>query len=155
MFTSDSMICAKAEKTLDDFLEYDFIGAPMGEKLGAETGVSGGLSLRNRERMLEIVKNSNWEDEKKGEREDDGRMKDNSEDRWFWKKLKTFPLLEDPSRKANLPSAEEARRFAVGPTGEWEDEPFGYELVHVREERMDDVLRWCPEYVVSMFNMTS
>jgi hypothetical protein len=143
MFTSDSMICAKAERTLDDFLEYDFIGAPMGKKLGAEMGVSGGLSLRNRKRMLEIVQNSNWGDEKKGERENDGRVKDSREDVWFWKKLKMFPLLEDPARKANLPDAEIARRFAVGPV--WEDEPFGYELVHVHEERMDDVLRWCPE----------
>lgn len=148
------MICAKAEKTLDDFLDFDFIGAPMGEKLGAETGVSGGLSLRNRARMAEIVANSNWEDEK-GEREDDGRFKENGEERWFWKKLKTFPLLEDPSKAANLPTAEDARSFAVGPVGEWEDEPFGYELVHVREEGMDDVLRWCPEYVISMFNVTS
>lgn len=148
------MICAKAEKTLDDFLEYDFIGAPMGDKLGADKGVNGGLSLRNRERMLEIVKNSNWEDEKKGGREPDGRAKDNREDAWFWKKLKTFPLLGDGTTKANLPDAETAMRFAVGPV--WEDEPFGYELVHVwHEDRMDDVLRWCPEYVISMFNMTS
>ena len=136
-------------------MEFDFIGAPTGEKLGVEMGVSGGLSLRNRARMEEIVKNSNWEDEKMGEMAEDGRLKGNEEDKWFWKKLKTYPLLEDPGRKANLPSAEEARTFAVGPVGEWGDGPFGYESVHVREERMDDVLKWCPEYVISMFNMAS
>jgi hypothetical protein len=153
MFTADSMICSKSEKSLEDFFEYDFIGAPTGEKLGAETGISGGLSLRNRERMLEIAKNSNWEGEKKGEREPDGRSKANGEDGWFWKKLKLFPILGDGTIKSNLPDAETARRFSVGPV--WEDEPFGYELVHVwNEDKMDDVLRWCPEYVISMFNMT-
>ena len=147
------MICAKAEKTLDDFLDYDFIGAPMGKKLGAETGVGGGLSLRNRRRMLEIVRNANWEDEKKGEREHDGSMKENREEVWFWRKLKTFPLLEDPGRKATLPDFETARAFAVGPVrGE---EPMAFDLVHVHEDMMDEVLRWCPEYVISMFNMTS
>lgn len=146
MFTSGSMVCGKADKTLDDFLEYDFIGAPMGEFLGAEKGMYGGLSLRNRGRRLEIVRNSNWED--------DGSAKDNRKDSWFWKKLKTFPLLEDASRKANLPTAEMARRFSVGPV--WEDEPFGYEMVHSwHEDQMNDVLKWCTEYVISMLNMTS
>jgi len=154
MFTADSMICSKSEKNLEDFFGYDFLGAPASEKLGAEQGVSGGLSLRNRQRMLDIAKNSNWEDEKKGEREPDGRVKANREDAWFWKKLKLFPVFGDGTVKSNLPNAETARRFSVGPV--WEDEPFGYELVHVwNEERMDDVLKYCPEYVISMFNMTS
>ncbi|KAG0652143.1 hypothetical protein D0Z07_1308 [Hyphodiscus hymeniophilus] len=91
-FTSNSMICAKAEKTLDDFLEYDFIGAPMGRKLGAEVGEGESAEFRGGKEVC------------------------------CW--------------------------FALG------EEPFGYELVQVADEKMDDVLRWCPEYVISMFNMT-
>ena len=129
MFTAESMVCSKSDKTLEDFFGYDFIGAPASEKLGSEKGVSGGLSLRNRERMLEVSKNLNWKDEKKGNREPDGRSKANREDEWFWKKLKLFPVLGDGTIKSNLPTADIARKFSVGQL--WENEPFGYELVHV------------------------
>jgi hypothetical protein len=153
-FTAESMVCSKSDKSLEGFLDWDMIGAPMGTKLGAESGVMGGLSIRNRQRMLEIVRNGRWEAEKKGGRENDGRAKVVREEEWFWKKLKLFPVSGDGTERSKLPSAEAAGRFAVGPV--WVDEPFGFESVHVwQEDAMDRVLRWCPEYVISMFNMTS
>ncbi len=72
MFQSDSMICSNAARTVEDFFEYDFVGAPIAPNLGA--GMNGGLSLRKRETFLRILDEWDWEKEK-------GRR---FEDRWFF-----------------------------------------------------------------------
>jgi len=72
MFQSDSMLCSNAARSVDDFFEYDFIGAPIAEHLGE--GMNGGLSLRKRETMLRILDEWDWEKDK-------GR---GFEDRWYY-----------------------------------------------------------------------
>ena len=53
IFQSDSILCAGSPYSVDDFLEYDYIGAPWPEgKVG-----NGGLSLRRRQAMLELIEN--------------------------------------------------------------------------------------------------
>jgi hypothetical protein len=143
-FGADSMICSKSEKSLDDFLKYDFVGAALNE----EDGVSGRLSLRNRSRMLETVQNSDWQNERHGDREPDGTPLADYEARWFWNKMKESPERWEGTAKPNLPSMEIAKSFAVGSV--WEEQPFGYDQVQVESEKMDEVLKWCPEYSLSM-----
>ena len=148
MFRADSMICAHSERSADDFLEYDFIGAPFDEK-DAEKGVSGGLSLRNRQMMLDITKNSNWANERTGDRDESGRRKVNFEDQWFWEKMKKFPAAGDGRKKAKLPSMKTASEFAVGSV--WVDKPLGYDLGNKsHDSRMEEILRWCPEYSMTV-----
>jgi hypothetical protein len=72
IFQSDSMLCANAARSVEDFFEYDFVGAPIAAHLGA--GMNGGLSLRKRETFLRILDEWNWETDK-GSR---------FEDRWFY-----------------------------------------------------------------------
>jgi hypothetical protein len=72
MFQSDSMLCANAARSVEDFFEYDFVGAPIAPHLGA--GMNGGLSLRKRETFLRILDEWDWETDK-GSR---------FEDRWFY-----------------------------------------------------------------------
>jgi hypothetical protein len=61
---------------MEDFLEYDFIGAPIDPDLGFGEGFNGGLSLRNRSLMLDIVTTWNWKAEKEvGDNENDPRFK--------------------------------------------------------------------------------
>lgn len=72
MFQSDSMLCANAARSVEDFFEYDFVGAPIAAHLGA--GMNGGLSLRKRETFLRILDEWDWETDK-GSR---------FEDRWFY-----------------------------------------------------------------------
>ncbi|KAI9733849.1 MAG: hypothetical protein M1818_007116 [Claussenomyces sp. TS43310] len=60
LFQSDSIICANAEQKMEDFLQYDFVGAPIASGLGQ--GYNGGLSLRNREMCLNITRNNSWEE---------------------------------------------------------------------------------------------
>jgi Protein of unknown function (DUF5672) len=72
IFQSDSMLCANAARSVEDFFEYDFVGAPIAAHLGA--GMNGGLSLRKRETFLRILDEWDWETDK-GSR---------FEDRWFY-----------------------------------------------------------------------
>jgi len=62
LFQSDSMLCANAARSVEDFFEYDFVGAPIAPNLGA--GMNGGLSLRKRETILRILDEWDWEKEK-------------------------------------------------------------------------------------------
>jgi hypothetical protein len=52
IFQTDSAICSEFKEKLNEFLEYDYVGAPWkgSNKLG-----NGGLSLRKKTKMLEIL----------------------------------------------------------------------------------------------------
>lgn len=60
LFQSDSIICANAQQQVDDYLQYDMIGAPIAFGMGQ--GYNGGFSLRSRKKMLDIVRKHNWEE---------------------------------------------------------------------------------------------
>jgi len=56
------MLCANAVRSVDEYFDYDLIGAPIAPRLGQ--GYNGGLSLRNRNTILRILNKWNWEDTK-------------------------------------------------------------------------------------------
>jgi hypothetical protein len=56
MFQTDAMICGNSYRTADDFLEWDFIGAVLHP---TRRLFNGGLSLRNRTMMLDIIHEGN------------------------------------------------------------------------------------------------
>lgn len=60
IFQADSILCANAPKSVDDFLEWDFIGAPIDPAYGH--GYNGGLSLRRRSSTLRILERFIWEE---------------------------------------------------------------------------------------------
>ncbi|KFY31484.1 hypothetical protein V493_01070 [Pseudogymnoascus sp. VKM F-4281 (FW-2241)] len=136
MFQPDSIICANSHRTVDDFLEYDFIGAPVLKGLGA--GYNGGLSIRNVPLILDIVKKESWAEDRK---EKNGKYKDGPnvdyEDQWFFAKMN--------ERNARFPTEEVASQFAVETI--YAEEPLGYHQANVWQAgSMDDILKWCPEY---------
>jgi hypothetical protein len=53
MFQADSIVCSNSARSVDDYLEYDMIGAPIIERFGK--GYNGGLSLRKRSTFLRII----------------------------------------------------------------------------------------------------
>ncbi|KAF4469949.1 hypothetical protein FALBO_3151 [Fusarium albosuccineum] len=55
VFQTDSIVCANSKKSLDDFLEYDWIGAPWDPN--SSWGGNGGLSLRRVSRIIDILRN--------------------------------------------------------------------------------------------------
>lgn len=83
VFQTDSMVCANSRLAVDDFLGYDWVGAPWNPN-GA-WGRNGGLSLRRVSRILEILRNQ--------ERAHDSEP----EDVWLSERLVYFPS----SRMAN------------------------------------------------------
>jgi hypothetical protein len=53
LFQADSIICSNSPETMEDFLQYDFVGAPIRPDMGlGDEGMNGGLSLRNRTLIL-------------------------------------------------------------------------------------------------------
>jgi hypothetical protein len=74
IFQSDSMLCANAARSVDDYFAYDFVGAPVAKNLGK--GYNGGLSLRKRSTTLNILEKWDWQKTKK-----EG---DRFEDQWYF-----------------------------------------------------------------------
>jgi hypothetical protein len=150
MFQADSIVCTNADIRVDDFLEYDFVGAPIdvpkNPPNGHGEGYNGGFSLRNRTMMLEIVNKFSWQGEK-----DAGKISQAGcvtqepclkfEDQWFYHKMKEMP-------NARLPTQEVASHFAVETI--WYDKPMGYHQVERwNSDKMDKVAEWCPEYALA------
>ncbi|KAF4511445.1 hypothetical protein G6O67_003244 [Ophiocordyceps sinensis] len=77
VFQTDSMVCANSRLAVDDFLGYDWVGAPWNPD--GTWGGNGGLSLRRVSRILEILRNQ--------ERPDDSEP----EDVWLSERLLYFP----------------------------------------------------------------
>jgi hypothetical protein len=86
LFQSDSILCANAPRSVDDFFEYDFVGAPIDPDLGWN-GFNGGLSLRKRSTTLRILDRWDWEKTKK-----EG---DRFEDQWYFNRLVSFPNIKE------------------------------------------------------------
>jgi Protein of unknown function (DUF5672) len=150
LFGADSMICSKSELSIDDFLKYDFIGAPISGK-GPDSvvegirGVSGGLSLRNRNAMVNVAWKTSWAKSASIYRDSTGVIRKPFEYEWFWDLMTTKPIEVKDREWATLPTEDVASLFAVGDI--WADEPFGYDrALEKHEARKVDIMKWCPEY---------
>lgn len=54
IFQTDTIICKKNKLLIEDFLKYDYVGAPWSTKIVSGGGVgNGGLSLRKKSKMIE------------------------------------------------------------------------------------------------------
>ncbi|KAK8088729.1 hypothetical protein PG997_003690 [Apiospora hydei] len=132
MFQSDSIICSASEARADDFIEFDLVGAPIGEQWGA--GYNGGLSIRNRAMMLDVLDRHSFQDD----------MVPPYEDQWFYKKLRELPPRADGTPAAYLPDVDTARRFAVETI--YGERPLGYhQPMRFNKEKKDEILQYCPE----------
>ncbi|CZR62598.1 uncharacterized protein PAC_12495 [Phialocephala subalpina] len=139
VFQADSIICGNGKMSVDDFMEegWDWIAATLHP---TEHLYNGGLSLRNRSMILDILsEGNNWEEETTS-----GEWTMGGEDVWFSRKM--------DERGAKLPSQKEALRFAV--QHEWhiteEKEPLGYHKVHKNAPgRLREIERWCPEIALA------
>jgi hypothetical protein len=132
IFQSDSMLCANAARSVEDFFAYDLVGAPIDPKLG--DGYNGGLSLRRRTRMLQVLQEWDFDTDR-------GELS-RFEDQYYYARLKEMVERGDDVK---LPTMEVARTFSV----ETIDfpHPLGVHQVHRwigdGEVKLDD---WCPEW---------
>lgn len=70
VFQLDTLISDKYNNLVYDYIQYDYVGAPWGDKVG-----NGGLSLRRKSKMLELINTYTWLSE------------DDYEDKFFFKLL--------------------------------------------------------------------
>jgi len=99
IFQTDSMIIPKNKNNIYDFLKYDYVGGPWGPSTWAHAQGNvgnGGLSLRRKSKMLEILETC------PPEQYDDSKQ--NTEDLYF--------ALPCSKININKPTFEEAKRFA-------------------------------------------
>ena len=140
---------------------YDFVGAPIKPGMGhGDVGMNGGLSLRNRTLILEIIHRWNWKEERMHAL-DPEFPPIKYEDQWFYKKMITMNNEAasvhggdgdtegrnwgNGSDKARLPTVEEAMKFSVETI--WYDQPLGYHQVgEWHWDRVAEIDRWCPEH---------
>jgi hypothetical protein len=106
VFQPDSIFCANAPKTLNDFLEYDWIGAPWSKT--AQYGGNGGLSLRKVSKILEVLS-------KESRRSGDGAL----EDLWISHRMNQLP-------GAKMANATISKTFSVESV--WDESPLGYHI---------------------------
>jgi hypothetical protein len=106
VFQPDSIFCANAPTTLNDFLEWDWIGAPWSKT--AQYGGNGGLSLRKVSKIIKIL-------EKQKRKIGDGAL----EDLWLSSRLNELP-------GKRMPNATISKTFSVESV--WDDTPLGYHV---------------------------
>ena len=125
LFQLDSILCANANATVDDFLQYDMVGAPIAPHIGK--GYNGGLSLRNPKLFLDVAKDPERQFINEAEE---------FEDQWFFVRL--------TEKGAHLPSADVAKTFAVETM--YYERPLGYhQPTRWQKENMEQIGKWCPE----------
>jgi hypothetical protein len=144
LFQLDSTICANSRSKLEDYFQYDFIGAPISNKVvnGDLPRYNGGFSLRNRLAFLDIIETVP-EFQTKG-----GGNPFTYEDQWFSHEF-------HKSDRYRLPSNAEASEFSVETL--YHPTPFGVhrpqDLVVMscnEEQRRHLIDVWCPD----MYAMT-
>jgi hypothetical protein len=137
IFQADAMICGNSVRTIDDFLQWDFIGAILS---GDSNLYNGGLSLRNRTMLLDILYDgNNWERET-----EDGTWTMGGEDIWFSRKM--------DQRGARLPTGDQALEFSCEHRYhvDVQKQPFGYHKVHkYAGEKIGEISEWCPEIALA------
>ena len=87
IFQTDTLICKNNKDLINRYIEYDYIGAPWKDKVIG----NGGLSLRRKSKMLEIIENCKYSNQ--------------PEDIYFSKAC--------PEIYRNQPSFEDAKEFSV------------------------------------------
>jgi hypothetical protein len=132
VFQPDSIFCANAPRTLNDYLQYDWIGAPWAGD--AQFGGNGGLSLRRISAILRVLQSEQ-------RKPNDGEL----EDLWLCNRMHRMP-------GAKMANASISKTFSV--EGVWDDAPLGYHVgwlgVHHgqlwdSEAQVEHVLEYCPE----------
>jgi len=152
VFQTDSIICSKSRRNINHFLKWDWIGAPWRSR--KTVGGNGGLSLRRREAILEIL------------RVEARRDGDDFEDVWFTKRLQKNGKKIAPRHEALKWSGEsqvpgglleemELQKNYREPDPRTRYEPMGYHIgnsgnqfhtnIWGTKELRDHVYFYCPE----------
>ncbi|KAF3936142.1 hypothetical protein ABW19_dt0200930 [Dactylella cylindrospora] len=137
VFQPDSILCANSELSLNDWLEYDWVGAPW--NLNDNFGGNGGLSLRKISKIRQVLSFQE-------------RIENTDpEDLWLIKRIGLLP-------NANMANATTESQFSV--ENVWHESPMGFHLgwsgarlpegVWDSEDQRKRVYEYCPEIKMIM-----
>jgi hypothetical protein len=137
VFQTDSIICANSLDNIDEFLHYDWIGAPWVQE--SRYHGNGGLSLRRVSSILKVLSHQNRYD---------GAQ---PEDLWLAERLGHLP-------GAHVANKQEAMRFSAESL--WVDYPMGFHLgnngqfvnsgVFGTQAKREHIYDYCPEIKMVM-----
>ncbi|KAL8648104.1 MAG: hypothetical protein Q9210_005181 [Variospora velana] len=132
VFQTDSILCSQSGKSLNDWLDYDWVGAPWSR--GSRYGGNGGLSMRKVSSIITVLRNQIRIPESE------------PEDIWLSERLGHLT-------GAKLANGTVANEFSVENT--YADRPMGYHLGHSGRqnpaaylgtpEKREQVWDYCPE----------
>ena len=131
-FQSDSILCANSGRKVEDFFEYDFVGA---YHPWVEGAYNGGLSLRNVAMARRVIELYDISDDV-----DAGSQDGLYEDVWFCNKMKAMD--------AHFPSEQTASEFAIDMI--YSERPLGIHGLNrqnreQQEAKKKELYAWCPE----------
>jgi hypothetical protein len=134
LFQTDSILCANSGRQVEDFFEYDFVGAAHPYHPDA---FNGGLSLRNVTLSQQVVRMSSIADDVVN-----GTGFGLFEDVWFCDKMKDLG--------GRFPTRDRASEFAVDYI--WAERSLGYHGINKNEqiERAEKIYEWCPEAALAV-----
>ncbi|RDW88474.1 hypothetical protein BP6252_00506 [Coleophoma cylindrospora] len=139
IFQSDSMLCANSPLSVDDFLEYDIIGAPITAKHGR--GFNGGFSLRKRSSTLRVLERFDW----------NNYPKPALEDQWYHGRLLELQAEDmnlTSTSNIHIPDLNTGKMFAV----ETQDYPTPVGVHQARRFPKEETIPlelYCPEFRLS------
>ncbi|ETS79995.1 hypothetical protein PFICI_07524 [Pestalotiopsis fici W106-1] len=139
LFQDDSILCSASAARVDDFLQWDLIGAPIDPAYGR--GYNGGLSIRNRALTLDVFSRYSWANDSETPGAPTHFL---FEDQWLYTRMAELPAREDGHPGARLPSQDVARAFAVETM--WEERPLGFhQPSRWQKDRLPEIMKYCPE----------
>jgi hypothetical protein len=120
IFQADTVICSNFKKNIYDFMNHDYVGAPWDY---GEVG-NGGLSLRRKSKMLEIIEKCKYDNE--------------AEDKFFSKACDGVIF--------NKPTFEESKKFST--EGVYSDDSFGVHKpwLYINEADKTKLSERCKDY---------
>lgn len=147
LFQADSILCSAAPGRVDDFMDYDLVGAPIDARLGS--GFNGGLSLRNRELVLRVLERWDFAADS-GDADADAPREWRFEDQWLFARMRELgedtELAGELGLRVQLPDQATAERFAVETIWVEGRRPLGFHQPHRwQSEHMDEIMEYCPE----------
>jgi len=124
IFQSDSMICSNSAQRMEDWLQWDMVGAPIDPNTPFR-GYNGGLSIRNPRAILNITQTVDF-----------AKSDIRDEDRFFFAELEKVGAL--------LPTINEAMPFSVETI--YYEKPLGYHQYNRwLSHKAPEIEQWCPE----------
>lgn len=127
VFQTDAIICTTYKDLINNFLKYDYVGAPWSH---IQNVGNGGLSLRKKSKMLEILKIKT----------DNNKLIVNNK---YVNEDVTFSLAHDTDNISIFkPSVEEAKEFAIESI--YNEKSFGLHKTYVYMN-ITKISTWCPD----------